>query len=351
LSYSGSDDLEVVMSFQLKPHTKTASSLAPRPGGLLQRKCACGGTPGPGGECEACRKKREGTLQRAAINSPPVGEAPPIVHDVLRSSGQPLDAGTRAFMEPRFGHDFTSVPVHPRESARGRQLSISGKPAIGSLDELAEIFIGGDRTPTPAPAPRVPIPNPPPPPTPPKHDVPKKDATACPTDIKVATVGTLKMDASFAEAGWLTGWGGFAAMEVSDSGGKTWDGTAIHENLKNVKNTCGEKGACSNANGEGGAVGSTFKVGEESDLLGIAKLPATKNTFYDLHIMGMKGVSLLHKAGKPSCEIQCEQFYDCSGKRFGPTFLVTYLLTRDTIKSAKKSYDVTQIELKKETKK
>src|SRR5712692_8227689 len=26
--------------------------------GILQRQCACGGTPGPGGECAACRAKR-----------------------------------------------------------------------------------------------------------------------------------------------------------------------------------------------------------------------------------------------------------------------------------------------------
>jgi Domain of unknown function (DUF4157) len=38
-------------------------------------------------------------------------EAPPIVHDVLLSSGQPLDAATRAYFEPRFGHDFSSVRI------------------------------------------------------------------------------------------------------------------------------------------------------------------------------------------------------------------------------------------------
>lgn len=38
--------------------------------------------------------------------------APPIVHEVLGSSGQPLDAATRTFMEPRFGHDFSHVRVH-----------------------------------------------------------------------------------------------------------------------------------------------------------------------------------------------------------------------------------------------
>ncbi len=51
-------------------------------------------------------------LQRAAVNPTPVHHVPPLVHDVLRSSGQPLDATTRAFMEPRFGHDFSEVRVH-----------------------------------------------------------------------------------------------------------------------------------------------------------------------------------------------------------------------------------------------
>ncbi len=38
--------------------------------------------------------------------------APPIVQNVLSSPGEPLDAETRAFMEPRFGHDFSRVRVH-----------------------------------------------------------------------------------------------------------------------------------------------------------------------------------------------------------------------------------------------
>ena len=79
----------------------------------LQRKCACGGTPGPSGECEECRKKRQGTLQRAALDHGLAGSsAPAIVQDVLRSPGQPLDTQTRAFMEPRFGHDFSRVRIH-----------------------------------------------------------------------------------------------------------------------------------------------------------------------------------------------------------------------------------------------
>jgi hypothetical protein len=197
---------------------------------LLQRTCACGQHTIAGGECEECRKKREGMLQRAqrafgppsapggvpgsspaqenglsfnsafdrasrfgqdfsripvhsshspalqpklVINKPgdeyeqeanqvaeqvmhrtaveyPISDdedeaeyslkrkqagepganaatqspdVPPIVHDVLNSSGgQPLDTTTRAFMEPRFSHDFSGVRVHTdakaAESAR-----------------------------------------------------------------------------------------------------------------------------------------------------------------------------------------------------------------------------------------
>ena len=44
-------------------------------------------------------------------------EIPPIVQEVLSSGGQPLDAETRAFMEPHFGHDFSQVRVYTDERA------------------------------------------------------------------------------------------------------------------------------------------------------------------------------------------------------------------------------------------
>jgi hypothetical protein len=78
---------------------------------LLQRKCACGGTPGLDGECAGCRTKWLG-LQRKVTDQATGTPVPPIVHEVLRSAGQPLDPNTRAFMEPRFGHDFSQVRVH-----------------------------------------------------------------------------------------------------------------------------------------------------------------------------------------------------------------------------------------------
>jgi hypothetical protein len=107
------------MYAQLNSQAKTSknSSCALVPSCLLQRQCACGQHTIAGGECEECRKKREQKLQRAAINASPVNEVPPIVHEVLRSPGQPLDAATRVFMESRFGHDFSQVRVHTDAAA------------------------------------------------------------------------------------------------------------------------------------------------------------------------------------------------------------------------------------------
>src|SRR5713226_8961133 len=95
---------------QVKPRTTPQPVSAHLPSGMLQRKCACGNHT-MGGECEQCGKKL-GTLHRKAMGQNDVAEVPPIVHEVLRSPGQPLDATTRALMEPRFDYDFSGVRVH-----------------------------------------------------------------------------------------------------------------------------------------------------------------------------------------------------------------------------------------------
>jgi Domain of unknown function (DUF4157) len=46
-----------------------------------------------------------------------LGVAPPIVREVLASSGRPLDHRARAFAERGFGRDFTSVRIHTGERA------------------------------------------------------------------------------------------------------------------------------------------------------------------------------------------------------------------------------------------
>ncbi|HET9364525.1 MAG TPA: DUF4157 domain-containing protein, partial [Candidatus Angelobacter sp.] len=79
--------------------------------GTLQRKCACGGS------CDDCKKHEDDQNVKVQMKANGAGtaygiEAPPIVHEVLRSPGRPLDSATRAFMEPRFGHDFSKVRIH-----------------------------------------------------------------------------------------------------------------------------------------------------------------------------------------------------------------------------------------------
>ncbi|HEY2504511.1 MAG TPA: DUF4157 domain-containing protein [Mycobacterium sp.] len=70
------------------------------------------GYPGSGvierGEEGEEHKETRASQRQASV---PAG-APQVVNAVLRSRGVPLDAATRAFMEPRFGHDFSRVRVH-----------------------------------------------------------------------------------------------------------------------------------------------------------------------------------------------------------------------------------------------
>jgi hypothetical protein len=75
--------------------------------------------------CDEDEKTHPAHVQRTAA---PTGSGavatPAIVLDVLRSPGQPLDAPTRAFFEPRYGHDFSSVRVHANERAARSAASI-----------------------------------------------------------------------------------------------------------------------------------------------------------------------------------------------------------------------------------
>ena len=70
----------------------------------VSRKCA---------ECEEEEKLQRKSAGPQAASS----EAPASVHEVLRSPGQPLDAATRGFFEPRFEQDFSAVRVHTGTSA------------------------------------------------------------------------------------------------------------------------------------------------------------------------------------------------------------------------------------------
>lgn len=87
----------------------------------LERTCPCSGN------CGDCRTGRP-EAQMVQRQTRDIGSSdgtrafPRIVQEVLRAPGRQLEAGARAFMERRFGHEFSAVTVHTdmtaAESAR-----------------------------------------------------------------------------------------------------------------------------------------------------------------------------------------------------------------------------------------
>ena len=88
---------------------------------IMQKKCSACEAEKLQTKCAACEEGEKKEIRRKETAASAEG-APPIVHDVLRSPGRPLDPAARAFMEPRFGVDFSQVRVHDdrpaSESAR-----------------------------------------------------------------------------------------------------------------------------------------------------------------------------------------------------------------------------------------
>jgi hypothetical protein len=84
---------------------------------MLQRRCACGGPESAPGECADCRQKSGGELHRAAEGDPAPEYAPDIVHDVLRSPGEPLQVDSRHRFEALLGGEFSGVRLHTGQKA------------------------------------------------------------------------------------------------------------------------------------------------------------------------------------------------------------------------------------------
>ena len=161
-------------------HTRAQTQRSPtvtafNTGGGLQRACACGQHTNGGWECEECKKKHQGTLQRAAVNHAPIispvrkiqtklainkrgdeyeqeadriadqvmsaqvhyggggtplhvqrfggqtsrqiDPAPASVDLTLSKPGSPLEPALREDMERRFGYNFSQVRLHTGAAA------------------------------------------------------------------------------------------------------------------------------------------------------------------------------------------------------------------------------------------
>lgn len=87
------------MNWNAAEHSKPEIVSGVANSNLLQRRCPCG-------ECESGCWKRL-TMQRRVTSEAEPTTIPPIVHEVLRWLGQPLDPATRAFEQ-----DLNRVQVH-----------------------------------------------------------------------------------------------------------------------------------------------------------------------------------------------------------------------------------------------
>ena len=83
------------------------SRLGTAPRTTLQRACTCGSSKE---EC-TCEEGEFVELQRKSMASE-TPRSPPDLQEVLSGPGQPLPAGLRSELEPRFGRDFTLVLLH-----------------------------------------------------------------------------------------------------------------------------------------------------------------------------------------------------------------------------------------------
>jgi hypothetical protein len=118
-----------------------AANISAVRGSVLQRQCACG-QHATGGECGGCAKKKQ-VVRRAGHDAAPAS-APPVVHDVLGTPGRPLDPGLRAFMEPRFGRDFSDVRVHAGSRAAASAAAVGARAYTVGRDIVLD---GASRSP------------------------------------------------------------------------------------------------------------------------------------------------------------------------------------------------------------
>ena len=105
---------------------------------IVSRKCA---------ECE-----EEEKLQRKESGSGSTETVPPIVHDVLNSSGgRSMDSETRSFMESRFNYDFSDVKIHDSDLAAKSANSIhalaytSGNNIVFNHDQYSPATASGKK--------------------------------------------------------------------------------------------------------------------------------------------------------------------------------------------------------------
>ena len=310
--------------------------------GLLQRKCSCGGqTTMAGGQADSDKSKQ--FLRRSASHitsgENDSSDAPPIVHDVLRSSGSPLNTSTRDFFEPRFGHDFSRVRVQTdhraAESTRAviaggdsmtrdvspvavhvngpvdndpihrpiiEQFRLDSGLPISGVDEFgqrvgpsdAEIKYGGLRSSSGSAL----------------ATAASKQATAtpCPTTVQVGAITQRNHStlSSSEKEQWGTWLGAMSRMDVGP--GPDHTGHCMKERLTTVSNNCpASMYTRGGVTTQPCAGDRCLDINRYGSMWGLSDGPTA---FLDMHRTRASN-SLLEGTGVSSCAVVCEQTYSC----------------------------------------
>lgn len=96
--------------------------------GISQRKSASRSLSGDDGKYEEGKKRT--ALQFHSTNKDVHSRVPVTAHEVLLSSGEPLDSGIRTFMKPGSGHNFSKVRVY------------SPVPEIDQVQKIRHLYSG-----------------------------------------------------------------------------------------------------------------------------------------------------------------------------------------------------------------
>jgi hypothetical protein len=300
-----------------------APSFTPVRSSLLQRKCACGGSPGPDDKCEECRRHHQ-AQQRWSPNHA----------GALTTSSHPQGGHI-------FGH-FRIDPPTPRAGVASQVVHLNAgddeateRPSReevlpgGEEPSDREEGFGGETTQSLGPGEVA------------EGATPLQAGgvakSSCPT--KTAVDKTIDTTPDGIKKGWRTGYGIVALMRVEPDS-QNWDGTKVIESNKLTTNTCPAEFGISPCSGN-----STFTVGDGTHSAVLGDLQGVHNRFFDHHITRWNSGSLLHDRnpkGIDSCQAVCEQKYLCGEKVIG-----THTVTRTFRKGKSGDRDVTLVDVTK----
>jgi hypothetical protein len=230
--------------------------------------------------CPKCGDDEEETeaLQTKSLPGPiPVAPEVDFQIQALRGGGQLLDPATRAFMEPRLGHDFSQVRMHTDARAVGSAQVMND---VTESEETPPVAEGGEAGPA-APA-----------------------ACVQPTSVQLVRTFTLSFP------GYLTGGGICAVMRVLPTVNSLCS-TGITEEVTDA----GSGSTCPASLIVGGVCSgnSVFTAGRNQvRICRDVEMPATG--FVDRHTTQVAGTSVLHDSTRnpgnlDSCTSICNQRY------------------------------------------